>query len=293
MNTRLIDHQSLIIGVPEPHPCSLRTQNIPQDKIEEDYQQLSNCCQRHVCRLDGYCKSKKFSKNCRFGYPFKLEEATRLEFIETENTVKASILLKRNDEYMNMHNRLICHLWRANVDMQMILDKHAAVTYMVKYATKGEKAGTNITKLYKDVIGASTDEDNPQSKLRSVMLKSIAGKRDLGQCEVSRLLLSEPLYHSSFNYVTINTDLDSREVNLDKDADSDDLATKKSIIDYYAERKTISEIQHLLHDSINLIDFIKIFNIKKNKLILRENSQKCVVITYPRVLIPSLCFQLI
>jgi len=38
------------------------------------------------------------------------------------------------------------------------------------------------------------------TKLRSCMLKTVAGKRDLGQCEVSRLLMSEPLYHSSFEY---------------------------------------------------------------------------------------------
>ena len=71
MNTRLIDNQSLIAGVPESHPCSIRTANIAQNNIEEDYQDLSNCCQRHVCRLEGYCKST---------------------FVETENTVRANIL---------------------------------------------------------------------------------------------------------------------------------------------------------------------------------------------------------
>ncbi len=45
---------------------------------------------------------------------------------------------------MVLHNRLICHHWRANVDMQPILDRHAAVAYMVKYATKGEKASSNL-----------------------------------------------------------------------------------------------------------------------------------------------------
>ena len=65
-----------------------------------------------------------------------------------------------------MQNRLICHLWQAKFDMQITRDKHAAVTYMVKYATKGERVGTNITKLYKDLIRTASDEDNPQEKLR-------------------------------------------------------------------------------------------------------------------------------
>ncbi|RNA15588.1 ATP-dependent DNA helicase PIF1 [Brachionus plicatilis] len=115
-----------------------------------------------------------------------------------------------------MHNCLICHHWRGNVDMQVILDKSAAINYMVKYATKGEKAGQSLCKMFKDVIENSSQDDNPQTKIRSLMLRSIAGKRDLGQCEVSRLLLSDKLYHSTFNYVTLCTDLDFREINLSK-----------------------------------------------------------------------------
>ncbi|CAF0956132.1 unnamed protein product [Brachionus calyciflorus] len=78
--------------------------------------------------------------------------------------------------------------------MQIILDKRAAVNYIVKYATIGEKAGLSLFQVYKEVIG----------------------KRDIGQCEVSRLLLSEPLYNSSFNYVTVSTEIDTRDMNLNK-----------------------------------------------------------------------------
>ena len=63
--------------------------------------------------------------------------------------------------------------------------------------------------------------------MRSIIVKSIAGKRDLGQCEVARLLLSEPLYHSNFNYVNLSTDLFTKEVNISNKADDDDDATKK------------------------------------------------------------------
>ena len=40
--------------------------------------------------------------------------------------------------WLNMHNRVIYQLWRDNVDLQVILDRHAAVAYMVKYASKCE-----------------------------------------------------------------------------------------------------------------------------------------------------------
>ena len=64
--------------------------------------------------------------------------------------------------------------------MQLILDQNAAINYMVKYATKSEKAGNSLTQMFKDVIGPAKENDNSHSKLRSIMIKSIAGKRDLG-----------------------------------------------------------------------------------------------------------------
>ena len=88
--------------VNDPHPCSLNP-NLITD-YNKDYEEICNCCQRHVCRLSGYCKSN--NNQCRFGYPFEVEEKTKIVFKETEKTVRADILLKRNDRYMNVHNRV-------------------------------------------------------------------------------------------------------------------------------------------------------------------------------------------
>jgi hypothetical protein len=73
---------------------------------------------------------------CRFGYPIDTRDKTVKTFTETKNCVKANIFLKRNDSQMNVHNRLLCQHWRANMDMQIILDISAAINYMVKYAAK-------------------------------------------------------------------------------------------------------------------------------------------------------------
>ena len=71
-----------------------------------------------------------------------------------------------------MHNRIICQNWCANVDMQIILDQAAAIAYMVKYATKGEKAGNSLNELLRSVILYAKEDYSPISKLRSLMLKS-------------------------------------------------------------------------------------------------------------------------
>jgi hypothetical protein len=119
------------------HPCAKAFNAFLTKDLKSDYESIINCCQRHVCRLSGYCKSSKKFNKCRFGYPLELLEKSHIIFSETKNTVRAKILIKRNDAHLNIHNRLICHHWRANVDMQIILDVSAAINYMVKYATKG------------------------------------------------------------------------------------------------------------------------------------------------------------
>jgi len=96
-------------SAPDPHPCSLNTNTIEATQLDNDYESIINCCQRHVCRKDGYCKSKQSNKNseCRFGYPFVTQEKTKIVFTETKYSVKAEIALMRNDPLMNAHNTLI------------------------------------------------------------------------------------------------------------------------------------------------------------------------------------------
>jgi hypothetical protein len=91
------------------------------------------------------------------------------------------------------------------------------------------------------------------------------------------------MYHSSFNYIVLSTDFNSREINLDRNTEDDDSATKKSMLDFYANRYKMTQIQCQLPNIKNLIDFAKTFKIVKNQLVLRNDTEKTVVITYPKV----------
>ena len=62
------------------------------------------------------------------------------------------------------------------------------------------------------------------------------------------------MYHSSFNDVTLSTDLCTKEVNTNANADRDDDAVNKSIIDFYADRFKNQRIQNALDDVNNLMD---------------------------------------
>ena len=165
--------------------------------------------------------------------------------------------------------------------MQIILDQAQAISYMVKYATKVEKTGNSLKDLYKSVIFNSKENDNPNSKLRSLMLKSVAGKRDLGQCEVCRLLFSEPLYQSTFEYVSQSLELNqSKQLNkLNKDPNQ--AATMKTLLDFYIHHNLNEPYYNQKYN--NFFDFVTKFKILKEKLILRKNPEKIIIVTWPKV----------
>lgn len=59
--TAMNDNKIRTNEIPDPHPCSINITLVDPDKKDDDYFNLINFCQRHVCRLDGYCKSNKQS----------------------------------------------------------------------------------------------------------------------------------------------------------------------------------------------------------------------------------------
>lgn len=47
-----------------------------------------------------------------------------------DGTVRASLTTKRNDSWLNTHNRLMIQHWCTNVDLQIIVDADACARYM-------------------------------------------------------------------------------------------------------------------------------------------------------------------
>ena len=57
--------------------------------------------------------------------------------------------------------------WCANLDLLIILDHHAAINYMVKYATKQERTGNTLQQVIKTIIKMAEITDNTRSAFRS------------------------------------------------------------------------------------------------------------------------------
>ena len=81
----------------------------------------------------------KFLVECLDGMDFQ----SYLEAVET-NVVRDVIQLKRKpwESRINNYNKYILKAWRANCDLQFILDPYGAVVYTTNYIVKGPKDTT-------------------------------------------------------------------------------------------------------------------------------------------------------
>ena len=56
-----------------------------------------------------------------------------------ESHFRPEIVAKRNDPRVNLHQQTKLQGWRANCDIQLIIDHNACIEYLVKYVSKPEK----------------------------------------------------------------------------------------------------------------------------------------------------------
>lgn len=129
---------------PSIHPCQEYHKNIKDSG--NDYIDLLNMVQRHTRCSTSYCLRKKHNETepkCRFNFPFETCTKTSLHFElihSKDNTskYKVQVTTKRNDSRVNNHQRFQLQGWRANCDIQIVIDYYACVEYLEKYAAKSE-----------------------------------------------------------------------------------------------------------------------------------------------------------
>ena len=157
-----------------PHPSTFCFSDIKEDDLDEDFQNLQNCVERHTT-CNNYCQRVKNGKKyCRFELDGSkpLSDITTLEWerVDLKNgnvQLRPKLVLKRNDPRLNSHQRLAVQYFRSNSDIQMILDEIACLIYCTKYTTKPEMQSKQLARVCEKTID-SLDEDLPGD---SVILK--------------------------------------------------------------------------------------------------------------------------
>ena len=124
--------------VPSPHPSTIPIENVRN--LDRDYKALVNLVERYTKFTTAYCIKIKPGKQptCRFHFPKDFQDETSIDFklfrpttsqdreltVEeiSQARVKATLTTKRNDKRINSHNHVMLQHWRANADLQVIVD---------------------------------------------------------------------------------------------------------------------------------------------------------------------------
>ncbi|CAH1233099.1 PIF1 [Branchiostoma lanceolatum] len=121
------------------------------------------------------------------------------------------IILRRNpsETDINQYNPKILKLWRANMDIQFILDPYSCIMYITSYMLKSERA---MSDLLQKVLEESRGEDL-KSKLRKVG-SAFLNNREVSAQEAVYRLLSLPLQRKSRQVVYVNTATKDKRVSM-------------------------------------------------------------------------------
>ena len=91
--------------------------------------------------------------SCQFGYPMECVSQTSITFENiSTGEIRAKLTTARNDPCLNSHNRTMLQHWRANVDIQMIIDVTACARYLAKYVSKSEPRSKAASKVFSKCI---------------------------------------------------------------------------------------------------------------------------------------------
>ncbi len=270
---------------PETHPCQRLHHDIPEHEIQSDYVDLLNMVQRHTRCSTSYCLRKKSNETelkCRFHFPFDHCPETKLEFEKIHTSgdnehYRAKIVTKRNDSRLNTHQRLQLQGWRANCDIQVVIDHYACVEYLTKYAAKGEPRSPMLKQAFNSIVQNVDNSTDPRRAIKKVVMKSL-GERDYAAQETMHHLLSLKLHSSSFKVMPVSLN-GSRRVRDTESIEDGEPCTDYSLLDVYANREQYKSSQEVVN--MNFVQFATTYKVVNNELTkLPENVIPRIFPTY-------------
>ena len=168
--------------------------------------------------------------------------------------------------------------WRANVDLQAIVDTDLSIQYMAKYATKGEPRSQSASEILTACVNRLDNTDMASSALRRAMIQ-VAGERDIGSQETAHMLLGKPLYSCTYSFLCVSLDGSRRVRTGDEDDENQgDQALDPSVLDHYATRANWQENNPEILN-LNLVQFASAYYVTKREL--KHRKQEVIIRTFP------------
>ena len=190
---------------------------------------------------------------------------TRLDFEEVHNKgnepqYKARIVTRRNDSRLNNNQQLQLQGWRANCDIQVVIDHYACVEYLTMYAAKGEPRTPVLKAAFNRIMNNAPSNDNPHKAIKKVVMKTI-GERDYAAHETMHHLFSLKLHRSSFKVIPVCL---NRSRRIKTSTGETDICSSNSLLDVYANPAQYNSAT--VTERLNFVQFATEFKVVNNKL---------------------------
>ena len=170
---------------------------------------------------------------------------------------------------VNVHNPAQLQYWRANCDLQVILDAHACKEYLTKYITKAEKRSQNGKYIVSKILESLEETvQKPSHSLIRKLLISDLKQRDICAQECSyRLTGGYLVHHKDLKFIRFNLNGNSK---IEFDQQTSKLIEKVNLKQLYAQRMKFQE-KFTDHDfeTMNLDRFVRTFYEEGGRLVQR------------------------
>ncbi len=152
------------------------------------------------------------------------------------------------------------------------------MTYMVKYASKGERCGNALQNVIKTIVNTAQPEDNVVSAFRSAMIQSV-GHRDIGKGKTC--FPATTVNHHSNMSACLGFDC-SRGI---QKSHNRRLAAKADIAKLFCQSTPTGRTKLLsqlcTRSTTNFIEFCRRFCVVKGELRPIANPENTIVLTFP------------
>ncbi|XP_062567926.1 uncharacterized protein LOC134230168 [Saccostrea cucullata] len=226
------------------------------------------------CEVDKYRKMydeiqkqlNDMKNGCDLSYKELLSTVLKISEEDYIKCIRSSlrgpkVFLKRNpcDMRVNSYNSVVLDAWRANIDIQYILDPYACAMYIVSYISKSQRGMSDLlSRAAKEAREGNLDIKRQVRHIGNHFLNSV----EVGAQEAAYLVLQMPMTKASRDVVFINTSpSDDRVILIKTDAELEKLTPNSTdvecsnIIKRYAKRPKQLE-NWCLADYVSQLDVV-------------------------------------
>ena len=165
-----------------------------------------NEIKKHWDKIKSILDEMKYGENTTFETFLEKLELTEGQYIEAirYSLKRPTLLLKRSPSEIriNNYNTNLLKAWRANMDLQFILDPYACAVYILSYITKSQRGMSKLLETAsKEAKASNKDIVNRVRHIGNKFLNSV----EISAQEPVYLVLQMPLRRSTREFQFINT----------------------------------------------------------------------------------------